>query len=94
MTDERRAPSSPKPIDESTYGGSAAETGGLYDDEGPTIANPEGDTVAVDDFEDQPGPGADPGDAYQRAVAEGQVTPDERADETDSPVDEVFRSGS
>lgn len=34
------------PIDESTYGGSAAETGGLYDDEGPTSANPEGDTMS------------------------------------------------
>jgi hypothetical protein len=96
MTDERRpdAPT-PKPIDESTYCGSAAETGGLYDDGGATIANPEGDTMAVDDFEDQPGPGADPGEAYGRAVAAGEATPyDERADETDSPVDEVFRSGS
>jgi hypothetical protein len=37
------------PIDESTYGGSAAETGGLYDDSGPTIANPEGDTMSEEE---------------------------------------------
>ena len=50
MTDEplTRAPT-PKPIDESTYGGSAAETGGLYDDEGATVANPEGDTMSEAD---------------------------------------------
>lgn len=33
------------PIDESTYGGSTAETGGLYDDEGATITNPAGKTM-------------------------------------------------
>ena len=47
MTDEGRGePRAPKPIDESTYGGSASETGGLYDDEGATVANPEGDTMS------------------------------------------------
>jgi hypothetical protein len=47
MTDEPRpeAPK-PKPIDESTYGASASESGGDNDDEGPTIANPEGDTLS------------------------------------------------
>ena len=47
------------PIDESTYGGSAAETGGLYDDEGPTIANPEGDTMSNEEEREleEPAPG-------------------------------------
>lgn len=40
------------PIDESTYGGSASETGGLYDDAGPTIANPEGDTMSEEEERD------------------------------------------
>ena len=39
----------PPPIDESTYGGSAAETGGLYNDTGPTIANVEGDTMSEEE---------------------------------------------
>ncbi|MBW3613164.1 MAG: hypothetical protein KY392_04810 [Chloroflexi bacterium] len=39
-------------IDESTYGGSAAETGGLYDDAGPTTANPEGDTMSEEEERD------------------------------------------
>jgi hypothetical protein len=52
MTDERRPDDlTPKPIDESTYGGSSSETGGLYDDEGPTMANPEGDTMSEDEEE-------------------------------------------
>lgn len=52
MTDERQSEApTPKPIDESTYGGSAAETGGLYDDDGATIANPEGDTMSNADEE-------------------------------------------
>lgn len=50
MTDQPRREdepeSPPPPIDESTYAGSAAETGGLYDDAGPTTANPEGDTMS------------------------------------------------
>ena len=56
MTDiERNQPDNP-PIDESTYGGSASETGGLYNDSGPTIANPEGDTMseAEDEGGDRP----------------------------------------
>jgi hypothetical protein len=81
------------PVDESTYAASAAESGGLYDDSGPTMANREGDTMAVDDFEDNDGPGADPGSAYQRAVAEGQVQPEDEDAPSVTP-DEVFRSGS
>jgi hypothetical protein len=46
-----REPSS-SPIDESTYGGSSSETGGLYNEDGPTIANPEGDTMAEEDEAD------------------------------------------
>lgn len=41
-----------QPIDESTYGGSSSETGGLYNVDGPTIANPEGDTMADEDETD------------------------------------------
>ena len=40
------------PIDESTYGGSAAETGGLADDAGPTSANTEGDTMSEEEERD------------------------------------------
>jgi hypothetical protein len=47
-----------RPIDESTYGGSAAETGGLYDDAGPTTANPEGDTMSEEEERDQRPPEA------------------------------------
>ncbi len=58
MTDtERDKPDSP-PIDESTYGGSASETGGLYDDAGPTIANPEGDTMSEEEERDERPPEA------------------------------------
>jgi hypothetical protein len=45
-------------IDESSYGGSAAETGGLYDDSGPTIANPEGDTMSEEEERDDRPPEA------------------------------------
>jgi len=45
---ERENPS----IDESTYGGSASETGGLYNDAGPTIGNPEGDTMSEEEERD------------------------------------------
>lgn len=45
MTHEREPDDTP-PIDESTYGASASESGGLYSREGPTIANPEGDTMS------------------------------------------------
>lgn len=50
MTNEQR---DNPPIDESTYGGSASETGGLYDDAGPTIANPEGDTMSEEEERDE-----------------------------------------
>ena len=43
---ERGTDPEPEPIDESTYGGSAAETGGLYHQDGPTTASPEGDTMS------------------------------------------------
>lgn len=56
MTDrERERPDTPA-IDESTYGGSASETGGLYDDAGPTIANPEGDTMSEEEERDETPP--------------------------------------
>ena len=45
MTNERERDQTP-PIDESTYGASSAESGGLYNREGPTIANSEGDTMS------------------------------------------------
>ena len=45
-------------IDESSYGGSAAETGGLYDDAGPTAANPEGDTMSEEEERDSRPPEA------------------------------------
>jgi hypothetical protein len=51
MTDRKRHQPEFPPIDESTYGGSAAETGGLYDDSGPTTANPEGDTMSEEEEE-------------------------------------------
>ena len=46
------------PIDESTYGGSASETGGLYDDAGPTRANQEGDTMSEEEERDNRPPEA------------------------------------
>ncbi len=55
MTDKPRPEDhqGPNPaIDESTYAGSSAETGGLYDDAGPTTANPQGDTMSEADEED------------------------------------------
>ncbi len=57
---ERREGDKPttQPIDESTYGGSAAETGGLYDDAGPTAANPEGDTMSEEEERDDRPPEA------------------------------------
>lgn len=53
MTDAERDQNENPPIDESTYGGSASETGGLYDDSGPTIANPEGDTMSEEEERDE-----------------------------------------
>jgi hypothetical protein len=49
---EREPDRDQPPIDESTYGGSASETGGLYDDAGPTRANPEGDTMSEEEERD------------------------------------------
>jgi hypothetical protein len=58
MTDQpppdRRRESEP-PIDEGAFGGSAAETGGLYDDEGATIADTKGDPMSIDEEGRQPG---------------------------------------
>lgn len=43
---ERERDTEPSQIDESSDGGSAAETGGLYDEAGPTAVNVEGDTMS------------------------------------------------
>ncbi len=43
-------------IDESAYAGSASETGGLYQQDGPTMANTDGDTVSKREEEGDPGP--------------------------------------
>ena len=53
MTDAERDQNENPPIDESTYAGSASETGGLYDDSGPTIANPQGDTMSEEEERDE-----------------------------------------
>jgi hypothetical protein len=45
MNAERNATDNP-PIDESTYGASSSESGGNYNQDGPTMANPEGDAMA------------------------------------------------
>ena len=43
----------PRPvIDESTYAGSSSETGGNYADSGPTVANPDGDTMSEEEERD------------------------------------------
>lgn len=56
MTDHEREPQDPQPIDESTYAGSSAETGGLYQDEGPTTTNQAGDTMSLREEEESPDP--------------------------------------
>lgn len=50
-----------RPVDEPAFGGSASETGGLYDQDGPTAVNVEGDTMGTRD-EAEPGeePESDP----------------------------------
>jgi hypothetical protein len=57
MTDQpppdRRRESEP-PIDEGAFGGSAAENGGLYDDEGATVADTRGDPMSIDEEGRQP----------------------------------------
>lgn len=45
MNTERNATDNPR-IDESTYGASSSESGGNYNQDGPTMANPEGDAMA------------------------------------------------
>ncbi len=55
---EREREQNQRPIvDESTYGGSASETGGLYQEDGPTIANAQGDTMSEREEDGDPGPG-------------------------------------
>lgn len=49
MSEREPTPDQNPPIDESTYGGSAAETGGLYDEAGPTASNPQGDTMSEEE---------------------------------------------
>ena len=56
MNEREREPLEPQPIDESAYGGSASETGGLYHQDGPTIANLGGDTMSEREEDDDPGP--------------------------------------
>ena len=58
MTDQERDQTENPPIDESTYGGSASETGGLYNQDGPTIANPTGDTMSEEEERDHRPPEA------------------------------------
>lgn len=58
MTNIERDQDDNPPIDESTYGGSASETGGLYDDAGPTVANPTGDTMSEEEERDSRPPEA------------------------------------
>ena len=45
--DKRDTPPEPPPIDESSYAASSAESGGNYSSDGPTAANPEGDTMGT-----------------------------------------------
>jgi hypothetical protein len=65
MTDQRRPGEPPddpaEPIDEAAFGGSSAESGGVYDADGPTVANVTGDTMGTAD-EAKPGeePDSDP----------------------------------
>ena len=49
------------PVDEGSYAASSAESGGLYNDDGPTMANSAGDTMGTRD-EAEPGeePASDP----------------------------------
>ena len=46
------------------------------------------------DFVDEPGPGADPGEAYRRARGEGQVPPDDDEESHVPDAGDVYRSGS
>lgn len=51
MAEKEREKTEPV-IDESTYAGSSSETGGNYADSGPTVANPEGDTMSEEEDRD------------------------------------------
>lgn len=57
--DQREAPD--ERIDETSYGASAGESGGVYNDDGPTAVNVDGDTMGTRD-EAEPGeePSSDP----------------------------------
>ncbi|HEX2142111.1 MAG TPA: hypothetical protein VHK28_07570 [Candidatus Limnocylindria bacterium] len=63
MTDQRRenrteADDQPtEPIDEESYGASASESGGVYNEDGPTAANVSGDTMGT---RDEAPPGEEP----------------------------------
>jgi hypothetical protein len=41
------------PVDEKSYAASSAESGGLYNDDGPTVANAAGDTMGTGDEAEQ-----------------------------------------
>lgn len=56
MAERERDEREQTPIDESTYGGSAAETGGLYHQDGPTRTNLEGDTMSEREERGDPPP--------------------------------------
>ena len=56
MNERERMSNEPEPIDESTYGGSASETGGLYQQDGPTVTNPQGDTMSEREEAESPSP--------------------------------------
>jgi hypothetical protein len=66
--DEQRLPGDDQPtepleapVDERSYAASGAESGGQYNDDGPTVANAHGDTMGTRD-EAEPGdePRSDP----------------------------------
>ena len=56
MSETERDRAANPPIDESTYAGSASETGGLYQQDGPTRSNIQGDTMSERDDDEDPGP--------------------------------------
>ena len=56
MSEQERDQAERPVIDESTYAGSASETGGLYHQDGPTMANVEGDTMSEREEDGDPGP--------------------------------------
>lgn len=54
MNQDKREPRPAEQIDEESYGGSAAESGGLYNEDGPTATSVTGDTMGERD-EAEPG---------------------------------------